>query len=136
MSVRFVFFLLSLCLPTTIVEGAEEAKFARHLIGCWQHGQIPSAAEGPQEIFMSRVCFEGAVEGTAKYFTCDGFGTFDCWDGVQQYALAERKLRIFSSDTGTGTCDAQIVPGKQLRLYNCEGAGVGFSERTYQWIEQ
>lgn len=86
---------------------------------------------------MSQVCFEGAEEGTAKYFTCDGFGTFDCWDGVQQYALAERKLHIFASDASkTETCDAQIVPKKQLRLYNCEGTGAGFSERNYQWIEQ
>lgn len=137
MLVRLSFFLFCLSLPTATSLGTEETDFAQHLIGCWQHGEIPPAAAGPQEVFMSQVCFEGDVEGAAKYFTCHGAGTFDCWDGMERYALAERKLHFFSIDTSdTETCDAQIVPREQLRLYNCEGAGAGFSERNYQWVEQ
>jgi hypothetical protein len=122
-------------LPTT-AHGGEEAQFAQHLVGCWQRGDIPSAAQRPHEIFMSKICFEGDVEGSARHFTCHGFETFDFWDGEQRYALTERKLHFSGDANDTETCDAQIVPGEQLRLYNCEGSGQGSSERVYRWLEQ
>jgi hypothetical protein len=86
---------------------------------------------------MSRVCFDGDGEGSAKHFTCHGLGTFDCWDSVQRYALADGKIRLLSDDISNPVvCDAQVVPKLQLRMHNCEGADAGFSERIYRWIEQ
>lgn len=137
MLVRLSLLLFCLALPTTTALGTEETEFAQHLSGCWQHGEVPPVAQEGQDIFMSQVCFEGGMEGTAKYFSCHGTGTFDCWDETQRYAIAQRKLHLFSSDTSNAeTCDAQIVPREQLRLHNCEGDGADFSERRYQWVAQ
>lgn len=114
---------------------AEEEEFSRHLVGCWQHGKIPPSAGELEEMFMTQTCFKGGVEGEALYFTCHGFGTFDCWDGAERYALRDNKLH-FISGRAERLCDAEVVPGETLRLYNCNGAEASFAERIYVRVVQ
>jgi hypothetical protein len=72
---------------TSASSAAEADEFSQHLVGCWQHGEIPPFSGRPEEVFMTQTCFEGGAEGDALYFTCHGFGTFDCWEGAERYAL-------------------------------------------------
>lgn len=115
---------------------ADEVEFSQHLIGCWQHGAIPPATGKPEEVLMTHTCFEGGTEGKAVTSTCHGFGTFDCWESTERYALAGSKLHLVSGDVDEEVCDAQVVPEKTLRLYNCDGDEASSTERIYVRVDR
>lgn len=134
----FRILLVAVCVFATSTgasSAAEEDQFSRYLVGCWQHGEIPPFTGKSEEVFMTQTCFEGGVEGEAVHFTCHGFGTFDCWDGAESYALTDNKLHFISSGAER-LCDAQVVPGETLRLYNCNGTEAPFAERIYVRVDQ
>jgi hypothetical protein len=125
--------LVALCiLATSTVTSsvAEEDEFSVHLVGCWQHGEIPPFTGKAEEVYMTKTCFDGGVRGNAVHVTCHGFGTFDCWESAESYALTGSKLH-FTSSGAEILCDAQVVPGETLRLYNCNGTKAPFAERIY-----
>lgn len=84
---------------------------------------------------MTQTCFEGGAEGKALYFTCQGFGTFDCWEEAERYILTDNKLH-FMSGGAESLCDAEVVPGETLRLYNCSGTEASFAERIHVRVDR
>jgi hypothetical protein len=133
--------LIVVCVLTTstgISLADEDGQFSRHLAGCWQHGQIPPFVRESEEVFMTvfmtRLCFEGGVEGQVLHFTCHGSRSFDCWEGAERYALTDNKLHFIYPDTEI-LCDAQVEPGETLRLYNCDGTKQLSAERAYVRVD-
>ena len=114
----------------------EEVEFSLFLAGCWQHGEIPTSTGRSEEIFMTQTCFEAAIDGEAAYFTCHGFGTFDCRETAERFFLADGKVHFVANDGAEQVCDAQVVPEKTLRLLNCEGPESSFVERVFVRVDR